>query len=75
MNQFGRVFQHLFRMKPVDYLKRLHLEEAARLLRSTRLSMCEIALRCGFYDQSAFSKALRKRNGVAPRRYRERFGR
>ncbi|OUW19173.1 MAG: AraC family transcriptional regulator, partial [Opitutales bacterium TMED158] len=50
-------------------------EEAARLLRSTRLSMCEIALRCGFYDQSAFSKALRKRNGVAPRRYRERFGR
>ena len=75
VNQFGRVFQHLFRMKPIDYLKRLRLEEAARLLRSTDLSMCDIALRCGFYDQSAFSKRFRERNGVTPRRYREQFGR
>jgi AraC-like DNA-binding protein len=75
VNQFGRIFQHLFRMKPVDYLKRLRLEEAARLLRTTRLSMCDIALRCGFYDQSAFSKSFRQRNGVTPRKYRERFGR
>lgn len=74
VNQFGRVFQQLFQMKPVEYLKRLRLEKALRLLRETRLSMCEIALRCGFYDQSAFSKAFRQRNGVSPRRYRVRFG-
>lgn len=73
-NQFGRVFQHLFQMKPVEYLKRLRLEKAAKLLRETRKSMCDIALHCGFYDQSAFSKAFRQRNGVSPRRFRERFG-
>ncbi len=74
LNQFGRVFQNLFQMKPVEYLKRLRLERAARLLRESRLSMCDIALHCGFYDQSAFSKAFRERNGVSPRRFRERFG-
>lgn len=74
-NQFGRVFQQLFQMKPIDYLKRLRLERAAKLLRESRLSMCDIALICGFYDQSAFSKAFRQRNGVSPRRFRERFGR
>lgn len=73
VNQFGRVFQQLFQMKPVEYLQRLRLEKSVELLRGSQLSMCDVGLRCGFYDQSAFSKAFRQRYGVSPRRFRERF--
>ncbi len=73
VNQFGRVFQQLFQMKPVEYLKRLRLEKSVEFLRGSELSLCDIALRCGFYDQSAFSKAFRRRYGVSPLRYRRRF--
>ena len=73
VNQFGRVFQQLFEMKPVEYLKRLRLEKSVELLRGSEMNLCDIALRCGFYDQSAFSKAFRRRYGVSPLRYRRRF--
>jgi len=72
MNQFARVFRFLFHMKPQEYLLRLRLGRSARLLRSTELPIVEIATTCGFYDQSAFTKAFRRHNGVTPRNYRHR---
>lgn len=71
MNQFARVFRFLFHMKPQEYLLRLRLGNSARLLRSTDLAIVEIATACGFYDQSAFTKAFRSHNGVTPRKYRD----
>src|SRR5215210_2370478 len=46
--------------------------EAARLLRFSDLSIKEIAARLGFNDQFAFSKAFKRRRGVAPLDYRNR---
>lgn len=71
MNQFARVFNFLFHMRPQEYLLRLRLGHSARLLRSTDLPIVEIATVCGFYDQSAFTKAFRGHNGVTPRKYRD----
>ncbi len=71
MNQFARVFSFLFHMKPQEYLLRLRLGKSAQLLRSTNLPIVEIASACGFYDQSAFTKAFRRHNGVTPRKYRD----
>lgn len=75
MNQFTRVFQFLFKIKPVEYLTRLKIEEASRLLRTTTVELSEVASRCGFYDQSAFTKAFRKQMGITPQKYRQRFSR
>lgn len=70
MNQFTRVFRTLFHMKPVEFLMRLRLARASRLLRSDEKPIVEIAMECGFYDQSSFTKAFRNQFGVTPHRYR-----
>jgi AraC-like DNA-binding protein len=51
---------------PIDYLQSVRLDEAERLLRASRLSIAEIAVRVGFSDQTALTRALRRRRGVTP---------
>ena len=45
------------------------LLEAARLLRFTDLTVGEIAFRAGYEDQLYFSRAFKRRYGVAPSAY------
>jgi AraC family transcriptional activator of pobA len=47
--------------------------EAARLLRFTDLTIGEVAFRAGFRDQLYFSRAFKRRYGVAPTAYRARL--
>ena len=51
---------------PIEYLQSVRLDEAERLLRASRLSIAEIALRVGFSDQTALTRALKRRRGVTP---------
>lgn len=51
---------------PIEYLQTVRLDEAERLLRASRLSIAEIALRVGFSDQTALTRALKRRRGVTP---------
>jgi len=51
---------------PIAYLQSVRLDEAERLLRASRLSIAEIALRVGFSDQTALTRALKRRRGVTP---------
>lgn len=53
-----------------DEITRVRIDEARRLLRNTSLPMKEIALMCGFSDDSKFSTAFRKTLGITPRDYR-----
>jgi transcriptional regulator GlxA family with amidase domain len=46
------------------------VQEAQRLLATTRLSLGEIAAATGFYDQSHFTKRFRKVTGITPSAYR-----
>jgi AraC family transcriptional activator of pobA len=48
--------------------------EAARLLRFTGLTVGEVAFRAGFADPLYFSRAFKRRYGVAPMGYREVHG-
>ncbi|WP_209424575.1 GlxA family transcriptional regulator [Pararhodobacter sp. SW119] len=48
----------------------LRLQAARRMLVDTRHPVQEIALRCGFAEQSSFSRAFRRRFGMAPRALR-----
>jgi AraC family transcriptional activator of pobA len=47
--------------------------EAARLLRFTDLTIGEVAFRTGFRDQLYFSRAFKRRYGLAPTAYRTRL--
>ncbi len=48
------------------YLRRLRLEKGRRLLRSTDLSVSEIAQRVGFEDARRFAKVFKEETGVTP---------
>jgi len=48
----------------------LRLQAARRMITDTRHALQEVALRCGFADQSSFSRAFRRRFQQAPRALR-----
>jgi PAS domain S-box-containing protein len=70
VSQFERRFKALFGIGPMRYLTRVRLEQAARLLTETQDPIAIIALDCGFYDHSHFSKCFRKAYGQTPRAFR-----
>jgi len=56
---------------PHEEMVRCRVLHAQRLLRSTRLSMEEIAHRSGFYDSAHFCRHFKKRSGCTPTAYRK----
>lgn len=72
-SQLQREFQRLFAMSPSEYLLRARLLMARRSLEQSRDSVGKIALDCGFYDQSHFTRAFRAATGMRPLEYRHRF--
>jgi PAS domain S-box-containing protein len=74
-SQLQREFRRLFGMSLGHYLLRVRLIMARRRLETTLEAVGEIALECGFYDQSHFTKAFRAATGLKPLDYRRRFAR
>lgn len=60
-------FQRAFGAPPRTVYKQLRMAEALRLVREGDLSVSEIALRCGYSDPSAFTRAFRQTYGSPPR--------
>lgn len=54
-----------------EYLRKLRVEHASRLLANTDTTLSEIALTCGFADQSHFSATFKRTMGITPARFRE----
>lgn len=67
---FLRLFRRTFSTTPYQFIVRMRVERAKLLIRDGRLSLAEIALACGFCDQSHFSTCFTRRVGVSPSRYR-----
>ena len=53
-----------------DLLDQTRVDEAARLLRSSELTVTEIGYVCGFADTSHFSRRFKQRTGASPSVYR-----
>ncbi len=67
---FTRAFRQHFGCTPGDYLRRCRLERATHLLRRSALALSEVALACGFADQSHLTHKFTRAFGVAPAEYR-----
>jgi AraC family transcriptional regulator len=63
---FSRSFKCTFGESPHAFVLRRRLEFAAQYMLQTDVSLCDIALRCGFADQAHFSKQFRQANGLNP---------
>lgn len=68
-----RLFQRLLRTSPMEYLLALRLQEARRLLVTTKEPLSVIAFDTGFFDQSHFTKRFRKMTGMTPTQFRKSF--
>jgi AraC-like DNA-binding protein len=64
-----------FGTTPRSFLAEIRLNEAARLLKESNLNVAEIADRAGYESPASFTRAFRRRQGVAPGEYRKRFRR
>jgi PAS domain S-box-containing protein len=70
VSQFNRQFRRRFHTTPRAYLTNVRLNAACHLLLTTDLSMSQIALKTGFYDQSHFTNQFAKYRGMPPSKYR-----
>jgi AraC family transcriptional regulator len=68
--QLIRQFKAVFHATPHQYLNRIRLAHAARLLAETLEPVHEITWKCGFENTSAFCRAFKAEYGVPPLRYR-----
>ena len=69
---FLRLFQRVLGVTPHQYVLRLRLARAARLLADASLSVTEVALEAGFADLSNFVRTFRRVAGVSPGEFRKR---
>jgi AraC family transcriptional regulator, alkane utilization regulator len=67
---FAARFRELVGEPPKRYITRTRLAHAAALLHKTDASLAEIAARAGYATEFSFSKAFKRRFGVAPGAYR-----
>ena len=75
LRAFERQFSAAFHLTPQKFLRKLRLRIASRALMSTDETLSEIALKCGFADQSHFSREFRRQFGRTPRHYRDHYKR
>jgi AraC family transcriptional regulator len=69
-SHFSRAFKQSLGLPPMMYVKMRRIERAKALMISTDQQLSEIAIICGFADQSHFNRSFRKAIGVSPGRWR-----
>lgn len=71
--QFEQRIRRIFGVTPAQFIIKTRIDAACDLLRATKKPMAEIALECGFYDQSALSRQFKGVTGLKPSEYRRGF--
>ncbi|MGT2440734.1 helix-turn-helix domain-containing protein [Bradyrhizobium betae] len=69
---FARAFRRTTGVTAHQWLMRKRVERAQELLVRGRLGLAEVAVICGFADQSHLSRVFTKFNGMSPGRWRQR---
>lgn len=70
-SDFLRKFKEYSGFSPSEYLLYCRLQNAKKLLLKGEEKITVIALECGFFDSSHFTKAFRKEFGISPNDFRK----
>jgi transcriptional regulator GlxA family with amidase domain len=70
---FIRFFHRIYGITPHQYLTRKRIQQAQRLLATSKLSVTEICLAVGFQSLGSFSTLYRRQTGYAPLAHRRRL--
>jgi AraC-like DNA-binding protein len=74
VGHFTRSFRRSFGEPPHRWLQRQRAERAKSLLRDPALSLAEVAIASGYYDQSHLTRCFRNAFGVTPGAWRRHHG-
>ncbi|NJQ06145.1 helix-turn-helix domain-containing protein [Streptomyces lonarensis] len=69
-DHLGRLFHRELGLTLWDYLTRLRVRHARRLLRQSDDSVPAVGRAVGFHDRAHFTRVFRRRTGVSPHAYR-----
>ncbi|MCX7747561.1 MAG: AraC family transcriptional regulator [Clostridia bacterium] len=72
-SHFIRIFKKETDSTPMEYLIKLRIDKAKKLLRSGAKKITEISLECGFNSTSHFSSCFAKHLGISPSEYQNSF--
>lgn len=67
----SRDFSRYFYCNFSEYIRKIRVEKSIALLRRKDLSLTEIAVNCGFADQSHFIRSFKQFNGITPKKFRQ----
>lgn len=69
--QLDRRMKRVFQLTTAQFIRKTRIGTAAELLATTSKPVAEIALACGYGDQTAFTRQFRATVGIPPAAYRE----
>lgn len=69
--QLDRRMKRVFHLTTAQYVRKARIEHAAELLARTESPIADIALECGYSDQTALSRQFRATVGMPPAAFRE----
>jgi AraC family transcriptional regulator len=74
LSHFSRAFRSSMGVAPHSWLLTRRIEVAKQKLRDSRLPLAEVALACGFADQSHLTRVFTRMVGVSPGTWRRALG-
>lgn len=72
-SHFIRLFKKETGTSPIEYLVKLRIEKAKKLLKSNTKNITEISLQCGFNSPSHFSSSFLKHEKTTPSEYQNMY--
>lgn len=75
LQRLNRLTKQLFGLTAGQLITKMRIAAASRMLIETTMSVSNVSLACGFFDQSAFTRAFRSATGVTPSTFRRRASR
>lgn len=70
-SHFSRMFKESTRMSPQQWLREQRVMKSRELLKTSTMLLVEIALACGFCDQSHFCRTFVKAEGMTPKAWQQ----
>lgn len=70
-SHFSRMFKESTRMSPQQWLREQRVMKSRELLKTSTMLLVEIALACGFCDQSHFCRTFVRAEGMTPKAWQQ----
>ncbi|GGA84731.1 hypothetical protein GCM10011511_04700 [Puia dinghuensis] len=74
VRNFIRRFEQATTNTPLEYLQRVRIEAAKKMLESRKEGIVQVASRCGYEDVDYFRKIFKRYVAMTPRTYQEKYG-